>query len=97
MKEKGVFPFSRKRRKKALKRDFQKKSLFNEAFFRRAKAEGKKMENQKKCKNCKFYQADICHVPFWVEGQFYDGRITEAEKNCDLFEESDTLMTKDEQ
>ena len=35
VKEKGVFPFSGKRRKKALKRDFHKKSLFNEAFFER--------------------------------------------------------------
>ena len=51
------------------------------------------MDDLKKCKNCKYYQADICHLPLWVEGVRYDGKVTGAEKSCNLFEESDTLMT----
>ena len=61
------------------------------------KVEGKKMDDLKKCKNCKYYQADICHLPIWAEGVHYDGKITKAENTCDLFEESDTLMTMEEE
>ena len=50
------------------------------------------METSKNCKNCRFYQADICHLPLWVEGQYYDGKVTKPENTCDLFEESDILM-----
>lgn len=51
------------------------------------------MNEEKKCKNCKFYRTDVCQVPLWVEGQLYGGSVTEPEKTCALFEMSDTLVT----
>lgn len=51
------------------------------------------METSKKCKNCKYYRADVCHLPLWADGKHYDGQVTKAENTCELFEESDILMT----
>ena len=50
------------------------------------------METSKNCNNCKFYQADICHLPLWVDGQHYESKVTKAENTCDLFEEPDNLI-----
>lgn len=50
------------------------------------------METSKKCKNCKYYRADVCHLPLWADGKHYDGQVTKAENTCELFEESNILM-----
>ena len=46
------------------------------------------MENEAKCRNCRFYKEGMCKVDIWKEAKYYPAHPMQPNDHCYLYEEA---------